>query len=142
MAQIHALLMVSNRPLHTDEIMESLSISRGNANTNLRELVNWGVVRSVMQKGERKEYFESERDVWKMFCAISRERKRREIEPVMQALQACRDKTDGLKSSEAVQFNKTVSELLDFVAIVNSALDRIGRSDQSTVLPMLLKLLA
>ncbi|AHF92146.1 putative transcriptional regulator [Opitutaceae bacterium TAV1] len=141
MAQVHALLMISDRPLHTDEIMKELSISRGSANTSLRELVNWGVARSVIMKGERKEHFESERDVWRMFCAIARERKRREIEPVIKALESCREQTDSLKSADAVAFNKTVSELLDFVSIISSALDRIGRSEQSTILPMLLKFL-
>jgi DNA-binding transcriptional regulator GbsR (MarR family) len=79
MAQIHALLIITTPPLSTDDIMEELKISRGNAHMNLRELVGWGLVRSVIRKGERKEYFEAEKDVWKMFCIIVRERKRREI---------------------------------------------------------------
>src|SRR5688500_8989202 len=66
MAQIHALLMVTPHALSTDEVMEELKISRGNAHTNLRELVGWGLVRSVVRKGERKEYFEAEKEVWKM----------------------------------------------------------------------------
>ena len=74
MAQIHALLMTSDRALTTDEVMEDLKISRGNAHQNLRELVGWGLVRSVIRKGERKEYFESEKDVWRMFCIVARER--------------------------------------------------------------------
>ena len=80
MAQIHALLMVSTTPLSTDEIMAELAISRGNAHMNLRDLVGWGLVRSVIRKGERKEFFEAEKDVWKIFCTVVRERKRREIE--------------------------------------------------------------
>ena len=63
------------------EIMEELKISRGNAHKNLRDLVSWGLVRSVVRKGERKEYFEAEKDVWKMFCIIIRERRRRELRP-------------------------------------------------------------
>src|SRR6201997_3607171 len=89
MAQIHALLIVTPRALTTDEVMEELQISRGNAHTNLRELVGWGLVRSVVRKGERKEYFESEKNVWRMFCTIARERKRREVEPALRALKAC-----------------------------------------------------
>ena len=77
MAQIHALLMISPQPLSTDDIMEDLQISRGNAHTNLRELTGWGLIRSVIRKGERKEYFEAEKDVWKIFCIVTRERKRR-----------------------------------------------------------------
>src|SRR5947208_14026578 len=65
MGQIRALLIISPRALTTDEVMEELQISRGNAHTNLRELVGWTLVRSVVRKGERKEYFEAEKDVWK-----------------------------------------------------------------------------
>jgi DNA-binding transcriptional regulator GbsR (MarR family) len=83
MAQIHALLIVTPGALTTDEVMEELKISRGNAHMNLRELVGWGLIRSVIRKGERKEYFEAEKDVWKMFCTIIRERKRREIRPAI-----------------------------------------------------------
>src|SRR6266481_5615409 len=73
MAQIHALLITAPAALSTDEIMEELKISRGNAHSNLRDLVSWGLVRSVVRKGERKEFFEAEKDVWKMFCIIIRE---------------------------------------------------------------------
>ena len=67
MAQVHALLMVSPAPMSTDEVMEELVVSRGNAHTNLKELVGWGLIRVVVKKGERKEFFEAEKDVWKMF---------------------------------------------------------------------------
>src|ERR1700685_35977 len=68
MAQVHALLMTSDRALTTDDVMADLKISRGNAHQNLRELVGWGLVRSVIRKGERKEFFESEKDICSMFC--------------------------------------------------------------------------
>ncbi len=67
MAQIHALLMVVPDAMNTDEVMDNLRISRGNAHTNLKELVNWGLVRIIVKKGERKEYFEAEKDVWRIF---------------------------------------------------------------------------
>jgi len=67
MAQVHALLMISPEPLSTDQCMEELQISRGNAHTNLKELVGWGLVKIVVKKGERKEFFEAEKDVWKVF---------------------------------------------------------------------------
>ena len=70
MAQIHALLMTGTEALSTDEVMENLGISRGNAHTNLKELVNWGLIRIVTRKGERKEYFEAELDVWEIFRRI------------------------------------------------------------------------
>src|SRR3954465_16065841 len=102
MAQIHALLITPPKPLSTDEIMEDLKISRGNAHGNLRDLVSWGLVRSVVRKGERKEYFEAEKDVWKMFCTVMRERRRRELLPALEVIKNCTERTRHLKSAEAV----------------------------------------
>ena len=90
MAQIHALLYALEDPLDTDEIMERLQISRGNANMNLRSLINWNLVRKVHLAGSRKDYYTAEKDVWEIMVQIIRERQRREIQPVMQQLQECR----------------------------------------------------
>ncbi len=141
MAQIHALLMTSDRALTTDEVMDDLKISRGNAHQNLRELVGWGLVRSVIRKGERKEYFEAEKDVWRMFCIVARERKRREIEPALKALRACEEQTRGLRGEKAESFNKQIRALSDFVGQADTILDRISRSEQSSILPLMLKML-
>ncbi|MES4792042.1 MAG: hypothetical protein C4321_02815, partial [Chloroflexota bacterium] len=89
MAQIHALLYICGRCLCTDEIMQRLGISRGNANMNLRELLSWGLIRRVHRTGERREYFQSKSDVWDMFRTILHERKRREFDPTMQRLRQC-----------------------------------------------------
>src|SRR5262245_37020843 len=72
MAQIHALLMVSPRPLSTEDIMEELLISRGNANMNVRALLDWGIISRVSVAGERKEYFKSEKDIWAMARQVAR----------------------------------------------------------------------
>ncbi|MGF1677759.1 MAG: GbsR/MarR family transcriptional regulator [Candidatus Methylacidiphilales bacterium] len=141
MAQIHALLMVSPRALSTDQIMEELQISRGNAHGNLRDLTGWGLVRSVIQKGERKEYFEAEKDVWKMFCTIVRERKRREVEPVLAVLKECQDRTHGLEGVEAREFTRMLKELADFVGTADKVMDKVSRSQESQLMPVALKLL-
>ena len=86
MAQIHALLYAVARPLDTDEIMERLQISRGNANMNLRALVDWNLVRKTHQLGSRKDFFLAEGDVWTITTTIIEERQRREIKPVQRAL--------------------------------------------------------
>ncbi len=86
MAQIHALLYASERPLDTDEIMERLDISRGNANMNLRALMDWNLARKHNLAGSRKDYFAGEKDVWVITTTIIEERQRREIKPVQQAL--------------------------------------------------------
>jgi DNA-binding transcriptional regulator GbsR (MarR family) len=133
MAQIHALLMTSSQPLSTDDIMEELQISRGNANTNLRDLVGWGIVRSVFRKGERKEYFESEKDVWKLFCTIAQERKRRELSPAMEVLQKCSEKTKSLKTPAAKEFHQQMTSLLDFLKIAERILNVVSASEQSKI---------
>ena len=141
MAQIHALLMTSETALTTDEVMADLKISRGNAHQNLRELVGWGLVRSVIRKGERKEYFEAEKDVWRMFCIVARERKRREIEPALKALHACEQQTRNLRGPKAEAFNKQIRALSEFVGQADTTLDRISRFEGSSILPLILKLL-
>ena len=141
MAQIHALLIISPQPLTTDEVMEELQISRGNAHTNLRELVGWGLARSVVRKGERKEYFEAEKDVWKMFCIIVRERKRREIEPAINVLKSVIDRSSSLRSADAKAFTAQTKALCEFIQMADGVLHKIARSEQSTVVPWALKFL-
>ena len=138
-AQIHALLMVGEKPLCTDEVMAELKISRGNANMNLRALVGWGLVRRAFQKGDRREYFQSEKDVWKMFCTISRERKRREIEPVISALKECLEIAG--RDRENAPFRRQVESLLEFVRTADLLLGKISQQEKSRILPLLVKLL-
>ena len=142
MAQIHALLMTSDRALTTDEVMDDLKISRGNAHQNLRELVGWGLVRNVIRKGERKEYFESEKDVWRMFCIVVRERKRREVEPALRALRTCEEQTRGLRGEKAAAFNRQIKALSEFLGQAEAIMDRVSKSEQSAIMPLVLKMFA
>ncbi len=89
MAQIHALLMVSPKPLTAEQIMDELHISRGNVSMNLRELVNWSIVRRTGFPGDRRDFFTTEGDVWVVFQNIFRERKRRELDPLLSRLEEC-----------------------------------------------------
>ena len=141
MAQIHALLLTADHALTTDEIMDNLKISRGNANMNLRELCGRGLTRSVIRKGERKEYFQAEKDVWKMFCIIVRERKRREIRPAINVLKDCIDRADDLKSPDAVAFTKQIEALAEFMEIADGVLSKVARSEKSSIVPWALKFL-
>lgn len=139
MAQIHALLLISQKPLSTDDVMERLGISRGNANTNLRDLVDWNLIHSVLIRGHRKEYFVAEKEVWKIFCTVVRERKRREVSPALQVLADCESQTENLKSVEAEVFYKQIKALREFVELADSAMDKIASSEQSKVIPAMLK---
>jgi HTH-type transcriptional regulator, glycine betaine synthesis regulator len=94
MAEIHAFLYITGQPQCTDEVMERLNISRGNTSMNLRALCDWGIVRRIHRRGERREYFESLGDVWEMFSIIAAERKRREMDPVLETIKQCRKMLD------------------------------------------------
>ncbi|WP_233992534.1 GbsR/MarR family transcriptional regulator [Salinibacter altiplanensis] len=91
MAKIHALLYFAGRPLSTDEVMECLGVSRGNANMNLRSLVDWNLVDKTHRSGSRKDYYRAETDVWQITARIIEERQHREVHPVRSRLQECAD---------------------------------------------------
>src|SRR5882757_9679125 len=94
MAEIHALCYITAQPQCTDDVMERLNISRGNASMSLRALCDWGIIRRLHKRGERREYFESLGDVWEMFSIIAAERKRREMDPVLETIRQCRQMLD------------------------------------------------
>src|SRR6187455_3515552 len=111
MAQIHALLLVSPDPLTQDDIMEGLNISRGNTNMNIRELINWGLVDRVILSGERKEYFTAEKDVWKVATQIIKERKKRELDPLLKLLAQLENIDGDKKDKETKQFVEMIASI-------------------------------
>ena len=119
MAQIHALLYAVERPLDTDEIMERLQISRGNANMNLRSLVDWNLVRKTHQDGSRKDFYVAEKDIWKITTTIIQERQRREIAPVEEALTSCiaEMKGGGSLSDEEARFLGRMESMQEFMRV-------------------------
>src|SRR3954470_24936944 len=122
MSQIHALLMVSHDPLTAEQIMEELQISRGNVSMNLRDLINWGIVRRTSLPGDRRDFFTTEADVWTMFQVILRERKKRELDPLVTRLDEClthagKKAEPGADAQEKIAHDayvKRVTELRDF----------------------------
>ena len=113
MAQIHALLYLSPEPLNAEEIAETLSVARSNVSTSLRELQAWGVVKVVHVFGDRRDHFETEKDVWALFRIILDERKRREIDPTIAMLRECLDgEVDGEAGAYA---RERISEMLDLL---------------------------
>ncbi|GEN75356.1 GbsR/MarR family transcriptional regulator [Chryseobacterium hagamense] len=128
MAQVHALLIVSDKPLSTDEVMQQLEISRGNANMNLRALMDWGIVKKEFVKGDRKEYFVAEKDVWFLFKQITKERRKREIEPVISFLEELKDIED--KDTEgAKEFIKLMNDFSTVTGKINNIMDLAIKSD-------------
>lgn len=123
MAEIHAFLFITGQPQCTDDVMERLNISRGNASMSLRALCDWGIIRRLHRRGERREYFESLTDVWEMFSIIAAERKRREMDPVLETIRNCKQAlTQNARGtpSEAVQVTlRRLDGMEEFMTVTN-----------------------
>lgn len=132
MAEVHALLFIVGEPMCTDDVMERLQISRGNASMSLRALLDWGIIERSHKRGDRKEYFSAEQDVWALFRAIVRERIAREVDPLLASLYEIRDMTpadrarrgDGAEDERAriEAHNRRIDEMLEFFRV----LEKIG----------------
>jgi len=112
-AQIHALLLLSARPLPAEEIAETLSVARSNVSPSLRELQGWGIVRVVHVMGDRRDHFESLKDLWEMFQIILEQRKRREVDPTLDLLRECVAQA-GSSSGSASHERKRLLDMLEF----------------------------
>ncbi|CAM1345565.1 GbsR/MarR family transcriptional regulator [Tenacibaculum amylolyticum] len=141
MAQVHALLLVSNEPLSADDIMKTLKISRGNVNMNVRALIDWGIVRKEIIVGERKEFFVADKDIWELFKQITRERKKREIEPVLKVLDELKEEVKEDNSEEAEQFKKLMDDLSSVTTTVNKILEKAVKADEHWLLSNFTKLI-
>ncbi|MEK6798605.1 MAG: MarR family transcriptional regulator [Planctomycetota bacterium] len=147
MAEIHALLYLSTEPLCTDDVMEQIEVSRGSASTNLRQLVNWGLIHRVHRRNDRKEYFEAERDVWQMFETIIRERRRREVQPIMETLDRClamvdeeqRRSPQGTKA-EVEAFRRRFTDIGEFFELTNTLLNLMNKAGRTGLRPLATKL--
>ena len=114
MAQVHALLLISDRNLSTDDIMAGLSISRGNANMNVRELMNWNLVKKVIAPGDRKEYFIAEKDIWKVATNIMEQRKKRELDPMVKLLDVLSKVEGDKRNPEIRSFTDSMKNIKKF----------------------------
>lgn len=130
-AQIHALLYLSPKPLNAEEISATLSVARSNVSTSLRELQNWGLAKVVHVLGDRRDHFETLRDVWPMFQMILRERKRREVDPALQVLrEALAEKPVDKADKQAQQKMQT---LLNFFETTSACYDQLVELSPNTL---------
>ena len=127
MAMIHALLLVSPEPLNAEEVMDELGISRGNANMNLRALIDWGLVYKSLKPGERRDFFVAEKDMYKVIKAVITQRKKRELEPLLRVLDEL-GQVDG-DSEDERQFRDVVRDIKLFSGKADSALDALVNSN-------------
>lgn len=139
MAQVQALLWVSFEPLCADDIMNRLKISRGNANMNIRALIDWGLVYKELKPGERREYFVGEKDMWKVVRQIIFHRKKKELEPVLKMLEKL-SHVEG-KEGEKEEFIKVIKDIQLFSEKTDRVLDKFIRSDSSWVMNAFLKII-
>jgi len=138
MAQIHALLLISPNVLSTEDIMDELKISRGNANMNIRALMDWGIVTKEYKVGERRDFFSADKDIWEVARLIIKERSKREVEPVLKVLSEVK-KTEG-NTEEIETFKRVVGDLESFTSSLNGVVDKFVKSDKHWFYKSLLKM--
>ncbi len=144
MAQIHALLLITPEALTTEDIMEELNISRGNANMNLRTLIDWGLAMKTLKAGERKEFFIAEKDMWKVFRQIVKERRKRELEPILDILNELshiQNSNGKPVDKEAEAFAESVEDIRKFASKADNALEKITKADEQWFFSALIKIL-
>lgn len=139
MAQIHALLLISPDPLTQDNIMEQLDISRGNVNMNIRELIDWALVERVILPGERREYFTAEKDIWKVSRLIIKERKKRELDPMLKLLEQLKDVEGDKKDKNVKQFVDTVSSIKRLGEQADKMMETMIKADEYWFVGSLMK---
>ena len=139
MAQIHALLLVSADALSADDIMEELEISRGNANMNIRELINWGLVERQLVPGERKEFFTAEKDVWRIARQIVKERKKRELDPMIRILDQLGNIEGDKKDKDVKAFTDTIAGIKKLGLQADKMLEVMVKADENWFFSSLIK---
>jgi DNA-binding transcriptional regulator GbsR (MarR family) len=131
-AQVHALLYLSPRPVPADEIAATLSVARSNVSTSLRELQGWGIVRVVHVLGDRRDHFECIKDVWEMFRIVAEERKRREIDPVVQAIGECVAELKVNPNGDAYA-RERLQSMLEFLTVMTGLFEEVVRMPMPTL---------
>src|SRR3954464_7375085 len=125
-AQVHALLYVSPKTLHAEEIAETLGVARSNVSQSLKELQIWGIVRLAHVMGDRRDHFESMKDVWEMFRVIMDERKKREADPTLAMLRT--SVAEAKKSGAADAYTRErLADMLSFFELMTQWYDATRR---------------
>ena len=131
-AQIHALLYLSPHPLHAEEIAQTLSVARSNVSTSLRELQGWGIVRVAHVLGDRRDHFESMKDVCDMFRLVLEERKRREVDPTLAMLRSSVSEAESGGKADAYT-KERLAEMLEFFENVTGLYQQLEKVPPNTV---------
>ncbi len=141
MAQIHALFLITEQPLSAEEVMETLQISRGNANMNIRTLIDWGLVYKEYKIGERKEFFTGEKDIWKVAQRVIKIRQRQELDPIVQILTEIQNiDTTPANQEEADHFTNQIKSIKSLADLADTSLTKISSSNQGWFVKTFMKL--
>ena len=138
MAQVHALLLISPEALTAEEIMAELKISRGNANMNIRALIDWGLVYKELKTGQRKEFFVAEKDMWQVVKQIIIHRKKKELEPMLKVL----DEISSVEGTDPAseEFVQVIRDIKLFSNKADSTLDKLVKADSNWFIGTFLKI--
>ena len=131
-AQVHALLFLSPKPLHAEEIANTLTVARSNVSNSLRELQGWGIVRIAHVLGDRRDHFESVKDVWEIFRIVAEERKRREIDPTLRVLQECVSELKRAGAGSAYT-RQRLEEMLEFLTTSSGLFEELVHMPAGTL---------
>ena len=142
MAQIHALLLMSKNELSAEEIMESIQLSRGNVNINLRELINWKLISKQNKLGERKEYFKASHGIWDVAKNILSERKKRELLPIQSLLATLKNQELEGEKEEVVHFKEMVKDLDEFVKQMDQLTELMLKLNNNTFFKKMIQLVS
>lgn len=132
-AQVHALLLMSEKPLNAEEITDALGVARSNVSNSLRELQGWGIVQIVHQMGDRRDHFVTMGDVWELFRQVLEERKRREIDPTIALLHQCVEEAEGAGPREG-HVRKKLGELLDFFVATTAWYEQVRKMPTNMII--------
>lgn len=134
-AQVHALLYITGKPLHAEEIAETLGVARSNVSNSLKELQSWKLVRVVHEMGDRRDHFDTSTDVWELFRLIVEGRRQREIDPTISVLRECLNSPDIKSEDEGAQ--QRIRETLKFIEILTTWSDEMLRMKPETLMKTL-----
>ena len=134
-AQIHALLFITGRPMNADEITETLDVARSNVSMSLKELSNWNLIRSVPLMGDRRDHYETTTDVWELFRTVVRERKSREFDPTIEVLRDCLKSGDIAAEDKAAQMR--IKETLALMEALSAWASEMIRLEPATMMKVI-----
>lgn len=135
-AQIHALLYLSPEPLNAEEISETLGVARSNVSTSLKELMSWRLIKVIHVLGDRRDHFESRKDLWEIFNCVVEERKKREIDPTLTILRECELEAANDKTTPE-EIKQRIKNMTEFLETLSGWYEQMSSIPKATIMKMI-----